>query len=831
MDGKTPFLNSEVWNLDQRHAMRKKYPKMRQARALGLFDVNVYLADKRNRERATLARQYEKNITAGFERAAELHKLPTRERMGKAKLRKATWLTSARKAGDSAFNEGAPAEAPAEAPASDGNGVMLRWKIALDNAETEAKHILTTRRHRAAQQEVFADAASVASKTKRGFNKPFVELVVGMSFLPLAKLSHIAANDFLRYPMMMVACYLEWATGCTALANSGQLSTAASMAVTQLGDTLVLASAGCLDYFDAAYTKIDTDGEYAGFTISGHVLRNQSMLDYTDPEFAQLPLIMTKPLAVIQVALKHDIKDFLAQPVVNRVMRTVWVGGGTNELNYGEPWIRYKVNIWLAFGWVFYLPYNLVVMLISSVFPPFSKWYFKRFQLHKLQTHDRLVWGLTFVPCIKYSLSYIGHVVIAYLFTSRKMMPYYRDDGLDDSVPLFRGDAPWTTTDVYMWIHVIGALVDELSNLYHVMFDGLEIGAQWASVLALFAEAAAETVHELGHELHLQDHVSSQPSCAPKAPQPSSNSRPKPEAEGKKHTLSAMAAELAHAVSMTLQALIAPSRLQKYLANDSLELLTRVLCLVSLWLAADYSQKDYEAVHVNMFHKESILSFTVLLLWIRLVQVMKIFSSTGALVYMLNMMLRDVIRWLLIYMFGLVAFSAGMYILYRNRRAAIGSPHWRLGVHDECGNLGPMLGDSVVQAALYLSQATLEGSDSWECFYQSSAQTPAMIMLISFLIAVVIMLLNTLIAMMAETFTKVSTFAFRNYASSFGHVLVTNRCKTGTVVPTNLLSIPYKVSVGLLALAWNVCSALSSKSSEDNPTGSAAAVRIAPTTR
>ena len=45
----------------------------------------------------------------------------------------------------------------------------------------------------------------------------------------------------------------------------------------------MLASAGCLDYFDAAYTKIDTDGEYAGFTISGHVLRNLSMLDESDP--------------------------------------------------------------------------------------------------------------------------------------------------------------------------------------------------------------------------------------------------------------------------------------------------------------------------------------------------------------------------------------------------------------------------------------------------------------------------------------------------------------------------------------------------------------------
>ena len=97
---------------------------------------------------------------------------------------------------------------------------------------------------------------------------------------------------------------------------------------------------------------------------------------------------MTRPLAVIQVALKHDIKNFLAQPVVNRFMRSVWVGGGTNELNYGDSWTRYKVYLWLLFGWVFYLPYNLVVMLIVSLFPPFDAWYKTRKELHKMQTHD-----------------------------------------------------------------------------------------------------------------------------------------------------------------------------------------------------------------------------------------------------------------------------------------------------------------------------------------------------------------------------------------------------------------------------------------------------------
>ena len=33
-----------------------------------------------------------------------------------------------------------------------------------------------------------------------------------------------------------------------------------------------------------------------------------------------------------QVALKHDVKSFLEQPVVHSFMRSEWKGGGINEL-------------------------------------------------------------------------------------------------------------------------------------------------------------------------------------------------------------------------------------------------------------------------------------------------------------------------------------------------------------------------------------------------------------------------------------------------------------------------------------------------------------------
>ena len=45
-----------------------------------------------------------------------------------------------------------------------------------------------------------------------------------------------------------------------------------------------------LDYFDEAYVKEDADGEYAGFTISGHV--TAATFEPTQPALCQLePLL------------------------------------------------------------------------------------------------------------------------------------------------------------------------------------------------------------------------------------------------------------------------------------------------------------------------------------------------------------------------------------------------------------------------------------------------------------------------------------------------------------------------------------------------------------
>ena len=93
----------------------------------------------------------------------------------------------------------------------------------------------------------------------------------------------------------------------------------------ELAETLELAPAACLDYFDAEYirrSQADTP-EYSGFTISAHILRAESVARRA--EQADLPLMMLEPLAPVRIAIKHKQQKFLSQNCVHEFMRAEFV--------------------------------------------------------------------------------------------------------------------------------------------------------------------------------------------------------------------------------------------------------------------------------------------------------------------------------------------------------------------------------------------------------------------------------------------------------------------------------------------------------------------------
>ena len=182
--------------------------------------------------------------------------------------------------------------------------------------------------------------------------------------------------------------------------------------------------AACLDYFDAEYMKHGLDAEYAGMTLSGHILHNFTILDRTAPEYQHLPLIITKPLGAIQVAIKHDMKSFVAQPVVHSFMRTSWVGGSFLQLCNGSRNKLVQVIFTWLFLWWLILPYNLVILFISALVPPFEQWYARKTGLRDMATHDRIMYGFSFLPCVKYFMHAGSDLAVAIMFTEVTMMPF-----------------------------------------------------------------------------------------------------------------------------------------------------------------------------------------------------------------------------------------------------------------------------------------------------------------------------------------------------------------------------------------------------------------------
>ena len=338
---------------------------------------------------------------------------------------------------------------------------------------------------------------------------------------------------------------------------------------------------------------------------------------------------------------------------------------------------------------------------------------------------------------------------------------------------------------------VAGGLYDELQNLQHAMFNGLELDRQWANVFRVFAEGVEEIISSAASST-LAATKSFVPSSIPYTASGASGRAAKVSqpAVAKQQLLRRIVIQTYYAVVATVRGLLSYRRFGVYLKNRGLDLVGRTLCVISLVLSQMYNIEDYQETTITFFHKEAILSYTVIFLWIRQLKVLTVSSTSGAFVYMIGRMIQDVLRWFLVFFFCALSWAAGFLVLFRNRRAGIG-PHY--GAHyDKCENIELKLGETFSSSFLFLFQITLDGSGTfWDCVIQSGYQQPGLLLSIIFLVIVVIVLLNTLIAMMAETFANVTREAFSNYAFAFGKTLMQMRGRSDVAVPLNLLAIPF----------------------------------------
>ena len=239
-------------------------------------------------------------------------------------------------------------------------------------------------------------------------------------------------------------------------------------------------------------------------------------------------------------------------------------------------------------------------------------------------------------------------------------------------------------------------------------------------------------------------------------------------------------------------ALLSKHRWSRYLSDRAVDVLVRILCVIALVLAATYDEADFHVIKVGMVNSEFVLSITVFFLWIRKLTVLKVFPSTGSLVFMFGKMLLDCWTWTFIFIIGLVAFATSIHVLYHNHRAAVPVPIEDLD--SDCVKMDSSM-DSVARVALFLLQVTLGADPSFDCFHNTSAAAPGVFLMMSFMVFVIIILLNMLIAMMAETYAQKAEKSFANYALGFANLLEKRRQRyyTGSSPPLNVLKIPYQI--------------------------------------
>ena len=144
-------------------------------------------------------------------------------------------------------------------------------------------------------------------------------------------------------------------------------------------------------------------------------------------------------------------------------MRNAWTGGGFNELTQAPPVELYKVVATWFFLWWLILPYNLLILVISAILPPFEDWYTRQLEFEGRQTHERILYGMFFTPCFRYYIQTAADVLVALQFTTQHLMPYHgggegcqRSTGIRAHCPVFGGDGDWDLSLVVLYIQERG---------------------------------------------------------------------------------------------------------------------------------------------------------------------------------------------------------------------------------------------------------------------------------------------------------------------------------------------------------------------------------------
>eukprot|EP00966_Prymnesium_polylepis_P089491 2071878-Prymnesium_polylepis.3 len=209
----------------------------------------------------------------------------------------------------------------------------------------------------------------------------------------------------------------------------------------------------------------------------------------------------------------------------------------------------------------------------------------------------------------------------------------------------------------------VGATLEELQTLGGILFQGLNIRQKWTAVFRSAKEAPPLVAFRNRAGANAPYSSSTQrPSPPPSPPIPpaspptrssqqqngwatlarASQAAGKFQDAGRAHiaptpTISFQFA-LLHALYATWKGLTAFERYRFYIEQNAMDFVPRIFCILSLIGAVRYEADDFAKSTISVLDREAILSYTVILLWIKQVHILQITSATGTFVYMIGRM-------------------------------------------------------------------------------------------------------------------------------------------------------------------------------------------------
>jgi len=201
-----------------------------------------------------------------------------------------------------------------------------------------------------------------------------------------------------------------------------------------------------------------------------------------------------------------------------------------------------------------------------------------------------------------------------------------------------------------------------------------------------------------------------------------------------------------------------------------------------------------------------LLAFSIFLRWLNLVpRVMQRNATYGTLVLTCRLMVMDMLKWFFLATWMNVAFGAFFECLFKAPWASSSDP-------EHCEHLDDpdQYFENMGNVLLWTYEKIAGGGINYHCMAESSAGVVAFIMIIFFQLVQIIMLINTLIAMMAKTFDSISENTQTYFLYIKALQIYTWRQYPSVPPPLNMLSLPYNLLIlplqtAVLALCGRGC--------------------------